>query len=412
MPQFLELSPPAAALKTFLDHLPAANPAAEKIKTSQSLHRILLEEIVATEPLPAFSRSTVDGYAVHAADTFGASESMPAYLPCIGEVPMGASPAFHLPAGFACLIHTGGMLPEGANAVVMLETTQIARQDEIEIYKAVAVGENIIQAGEDVRAGECVIKFGTRLRPAEIGGLLALGITEISVAVPPKVGILSSGDEIVLPESQPKPGQVRDINSYSLAALVEAHGGQPRLYGIAPDDLAVFEPLIQQAFQECDMLIVTAGSSASARDLTADAIRKLGKPGVLVHGVAIRPGKPTILAVCNGKPVIGLPGNPVSALVIANLFAIPTLERIAGLTFPSAIPVIKAALTVNVSSTAGREDYVPVKLNETTAGLLAHPIFFKSNMIFSLVQADGLLRIPSQAVGLNMGEIVDILLLQ
>ncbi len=412
MPEFLELVPPAEALKNFLENLPPAKPRSEKTQTAQALHRILMQDVFAPEPLPAFSKSTVDGYAVQAADTYGANETLPVYLPSIGEVPMGSPPNFVLSPGSTCLIHTGGMLPDGADAVVMLEHTQMARQDEIEVYKSVAVGENIIEAGEDVRIGEKVLPSGIRLRPAEIGGLLALGILEIPVAVQPVVGILSSGDEVIDAAKKPLPGQVRDINSHSLAALVEAHGGKPRLYGIAPDDITVFDPLIQRAYQECDMLIITAGSSASSRDLTAEVIQKLGDPGVLVHGVAVRPGKPTILAVCNRKPVIGLPGNPVSALVIATLFAVPVLEQIAGLAHPGTMHFVNAVLQTNVPSAAGREDYVPIRLSNQSGKLFADPIFYKSNMIFSLAQADGLLRIPAQAVGLNMGELVDILLLE
>jgi molybdopterin molybdotransferase len=368
----------------------------------------------------------VDGYAVCARDTFGASESLPGYLTLIGEVPMGAAPDFTLTPGSCALIHTGGMLPEGADAVIMLEYTQQVGADgvrpdkhEIEVSRAIAEGENVLRVGEDVAKGQLVLAAGTRLRPAEIGGCMALGITMLRVAKKPKIGILSSGDEVVPPEQSPLPGQVRDVNSYALAALVNQTGGEPVLYGIVPDNLDAMKAAAAKALAECDALVVTAGSSASARDTTAEAIISLGAPGVLVHGVNVRPGKPTILAVCDGKAVIGLPGNPVSALVIAGLFVVPVIERLLGAK-PRPKASLLAKLTVNLPSQAGREDWVAVKLipsplhpspagrGDGGEGILAEPIFGKSNLIFSLAAADGLVRIPPDATGLSAGEMVEV----
>ncbi len=301
MPEFLELLPPADALALLTRHLPAPLPAAEEIDTALALGRVTAGPVLSDERLPAFSRSTVDGYAVRARDTFGASDSLPAYLPLAGEVPMGAAPAFALSAGQAALIHTGGMLPPGADAVVMLEYTQTARPGEIEVLRAAAPGENVLNAGEDVEAGQVVLPPGRLLRPAEIGGLMALGLTRVKVARPPRVGILSSGDEVVDPGLTPRPGQVRDINSYTLSALVEKHGGCPVRYGMIPDRRDALRSAVQRALEECDVVVITAGSSASTRDLTAEVIDELGQPGVLVHGVNVKPGKPTILAVCAGQ---------------------------------------------------------------------------------------------------------------
>jgi molybdopterin molybdotransferase len=264
----------------------------------------LAEPVVAGYPLPSFRRTTVDGYAVKAQDTHGASESLPAYLSLAGEVPMGGEPDFSIDSSHCALIHTGGMLPTGADAVVMIEYTQKVRESEIEIMRSVAVGENVLQIGEDVKEGEEVIPEGTRLRPAEIGGLMALGITKISVAKKPKVGIISSGDEVVPPHEDLRVGQVRDVNTYTLSALVKDHGAIPIPYGIVSDKLSVLQDAAEKALQECDLVVITAGSSASTRDLTSQVIDGLGKPGVLVHGVNIRPGKPTILGVCGGKPVV------------------------------------------------------------------------------------------------------------
>ena len=402
MPEFLELLPPADALALLMRHLPAPAVLAEEVETGAALGRVTASPVRAPESLPAFPRATVDGYAVRAGDTFGASDSLPAYLAVAGESPMGGAPDFGLKAAQAALIHTGGMLPDGADAVVMLEYTQVARPAEVEVLRPVAPGETVVQPGEDVQRGQIVLAGGVRLRPAEIGGLMALGLTRVTVARRPRVGILSSGDEVIDPALTPRPGQVRDINSYSLSALVEAAGGCALRYGILPDRREALESALRAAWDECDLVVVTAGSSASTRDLTAQVIDGLGRPGVLVHGVNVRPGKPTILGVCGERPLIGLPGNPVSALVIARLFVIPLVERLLGLA-PGPRLSITARLTVNLPSQAGREDWVPVRLVDGPDGWQAEPIFYKSNLIFTLAQASGLLHIPPDATGLEAG---------
>ena len=411
MPEFLELLPPSEALDVLLNNLPAVPLSIEVLKTANGVNRIIAADITAPEPLPPFDRSTVDGYAVLAADTFGASESLPAYLKLAGEVAMGAKPGFTLQPGSAGLIHTGGMLPEGADAVLMLENSQVARPGEIEVLKAVAVNENVLRTGEDVAPGDLLLAAGTRLRPAEIGGLLALGITQVPVSRPPRVGILSSGDEVVPPDTRPEIGQVRDVNSYALAALVTRRGGQANTCGIVPDRADALENALREAWKSNDLVVITAGSSASTRDLTAQTIQKIGRPGVLVHGVNVKPGKPTILGVCDGKAVIGLPGNPVSALVIAGLFVLPVIDRLLGIKTARPDATVAAHLTVNLASQAGREDYVPVRLLATGEGYSADPIFYKSNLIFSLARADGLVHIPADATGLPANAAVNVILL-
>ncbi|MEW6285576.1 MAG: gephyrin-like molybdotransferase Glp [Chloroflexota bacterium] len=431
MPEFLTLLPPDEARALLLSHLSAPEPDSESISVPHALSRILAEDILAPRPLPEFQRSTVDGYAVRAQDTFGASDSLPAYLTLIGEVPMGDAPAFEIGPGQCALIHTGGMLPPGADAVVMLEYTQLVRHteekeisvrsvamgSEIEVSRAVADGENIIRIGEDVAQGQRILPKGTLLRPAEIGGLMALGITSVRVVKPVKVGLISTGDEIVDPSQTPRPGQVRDINSYSLGALVEKSGGVAKRYGIFSDQFQALKEAAAQALSECDAVVITAGSSASTRDMTAEVIRSLGEPGVLVHGINTRPGKPTILGACNGKAVIGLPGNPVSALVNGYLFVVPVIEKMLGV-LPKPKAAVQARLTVNLPSQAGREDWWPVKLLPSPArrgggGEVydAEPIFGKSNLIFTLAAADGLLRIPPDATGLSAGEMVEVMLI-
>jgi molybdopterin molybdotransferase len=324
---------------------------------------------------------------------------------------MGVTPDLCVSQGECVLIHTGGMLPPGSDAVVMLEYTQSARAQEIEVLRAVAAGENVIEIGEDVREGQEVISSGTRLRPAEIGGLMALGFTKVSVARKPKVGIISSGDEVIPPQETPTPGQVRDINAYTLSSAVDAAGGQTVFYGIIPDTYEEMYTVVAEAKAECDLVVVTAGSSASSRDLTSQILDALGDPGVLVHGVNTRPGKPTILAVCDGIPMIGLPGNPVSALVNTHLFVVPVIKALMNERTTRPQPRVLARLTINLPSQAGREDWVPVELTSSDEGYIAEPIFGKSNLIFTLSRADGLLKVPADATGLSAGEWVEVFLM-
>jgi molybdopterin molybdotransferase len=414
MPEFLTLLPPDEARTLLLSHLSQPIPDSEFIDVPSSLGRILAEDIIAPHPLPDFQRSTVDGYAVRAGDTHGASDSLPAYLNLMGEVPMGDTPAFEIGSGQCALIHTGGMLPDGADAVVMLEYTQSVEKKEIEIFRAVADGENVIGVGEDVGQGQVIQAKGSLMRPAEIGGLMALGILKVRVVKKPQVGLISTGDEVIDPSQSPRPGQVRDVNSFTLGALVEKSGGIAKHYGIISDEFDALKNAAARALSECDVVIITAGSSASTRDMTADVIRSLGRPGVLVHGINTRPGKPTILGVCDGKVVIGLPGNPVSALVNGYLFVVPVIEKLLG-ALPRPRPTVLARLTVNLSSQAGREDWWPMKLivnrQSSVVNLDADPIFGKSNLIFTLASADGLLRIPPNATGLGAGDMVEIFLI-
>ena len=435
MPEFLTLLPPDEAREKLLAALSKAMPDSESLAVDSALGRVNTTDVVAPHPLPEFPRTTVDGYAVRAQDTFGATDSLPAYLQLIGEVPMGDEATFEVASGQCALIHTGGMLPKGTDAVVMLEYTQsinhgehgeeqkrisvdfvrsVVKGFEIEIFKSVADGENLIRIGEDVAQGQLVIPKGTLVRPAEIGGLMALGFTSIQTAKKPRVGLLSTGDEVIDPSQTPRYGQVRDINSYTLGALVEKTGGEAIRYGIFSDSFQVLQEAAAKALSECDVIIITAGSSASTRDMTAEVIRTLGEPGVLVHGINTRPGKPTILGVCNGKAVIGLPGNPVSALVNGYLFVVPVIEKLLGaLLKPKA--TVQAKLTVNLPSQAGREDWWPVKLivnrKSSIVNYEAEPIFGKSNLIFTLASADGLLRIHPDATGLSAGEMVEVVLI-
>ncbi|MFV9503660.1 MAG: gephyrin-like molybdotransferase Glp [Oscillochloridaceae bacterium umkhey_bin13] len=381
----------------------------ETLPLHAALGRVVASELLAPADLPAFPRSTMDGFAVRATDTFGASEGLPAYLNLSGEVPMGRAPTVTVGAGEAARVHTGGMIPPGADAVVMVEHTQALAGNLIEVVRPVGVGEHIIPVGEDVRAGSQLLPIGQHLRPQDLGGLAGLGLTEVTVAAPPRVALLATGDEVVPMTMTPVPGQVRDINSVSLAALVRRAGGEPLSLGIAPDDYPTLQRMAQDGLAKADVLVVSAGSSVSTRDMTAQMIAALGAPGVLVHGVAIQPGKPTILAVADGKPVFGLPGNPVSAMVAFELFVAPALRRLQGTPEPL-VAGVSARLARNVASRTGREDFVPTRLVRRDGQLWAEPVFGKSNQIYTLVNADGMLRVPLDRAGLYEGDLVEVYL--
>lgn len=405
--ELFDVRTPADALATLLESLPRRTHV-EQVPTRDALGRVLAEALTSPSDLPAFPRSTMDGYAVRADDTFGSTEGLPAYLLLAGEVLMGRAPTVRLMPGECARIATGGMLPEGANAVVMVEQTQEAGTT-VEVLRAVAPGENVVQVGEDVRRGDPLLPRGHALRPQDLGGLLALGIVRVPLTPRLKVGIISGGDEVVDPEVEPGPGQIRDVNSYTLAGLVERAGHQPWLVGVFPDEYRVLERAAQGALAECDVLLLSAGSSVSLRDMTAQVIAGLGHPGVLVHGVSLKPGKPTILGVCGGKPVIGLPGNPVSCMVTFDLFVAPLLAH---LTDAKEAPrrTVTARLARNVASAPGREDYVQVRLVESGGQLEAHPVFGKSNLIYTLVRSDGMLKVPLDKGGLNAGQLVEVVL--
>ena len=406
MRELLDLRPPDEAWRIFCEHFDP-RVAAERVPVRETLGRVLAEDLTAPHDLPAFPRCNMDGYAVRAVDTYGASPGLPAYLEVVGEVMMGETPAVHIGPGQCALVHTGGALPPGADAVVMIEVTQAVDETSIEVLKPVAVGENVIQVGEDVRRGDMVLPAGHQLRPQDLGGLLALGITEVAVARRPRVAILSQGDELVEPEQEPGPGQVRDINSYTLAALTEQAGGTPVRLGIVGDDLDALQKAAATALAQADILVMSAGSSVSARDMTAQVVKSLGKPGVLVHGVSLRPGKPTILAVCDGKPVFGLPGNPVSAMNTFRLFVIPTIRLLLGAELQPPL-IVQARLARNVPSATGREDHVQVRLEERDGELWAVPIFGKSNLIYTLIRADGEIVVPLDSNGVAEGEVVSV----
>lgn len=410
MAEFFNVLPPVEALALLLDRLPE-RPAAGLcvVDTARALGRVLAAEIRATESLPSFPRATMDGYSVRAADTYGASDGLPAWFTLVGEVPMGRGPDMSLGVGEAAVAYTGGMLAGNADAVVMVEHTQAVDAHTVEVMRPVAPGENVAQPGEDVLVGDPVLPSGHVIRPQDIGALLALGIEQVQVAQPPRVGILSMGDEVVPPGANPGPGQVRDINTYTVAGQVAAAGGIPELLDLVGDDYEEQLVAARQGLAQSDMLVLSAGSSVSVRDRTVDIVAELGEPGPLVHGLALRPGKPAIVGLCDGKPVIGLPGNPVSAMVVSGLLVRPALYRLMGCARPPPGNERTAVLAQDIPSAAGREDYVPVRLTQGSDGKVkAHPVWGKSGLIFTLVKADGLVRVPADAGGIYAGEPVQV----
>lgn len=407
MPEFFTLIPPEEARRRILEHVKPLGEV-ETVPTVEAIGRVLAEDVRSPQVLPEFRRSTVDGYAVRAQDTHGASDTLPAYLDLVGEVPMGQVASFAIERGQLATVHTGGNVPEGADAVVMIEDTNRTGDEEVEVRRPVAEGDNVIQPGEDIDRGDLILPAGHRLREQDIGGLMAVGHTEVQVARQPRVYVFATGDEVIPPSQPTQPGQVRDINSYTIAALAEQAGAKAVRGGILPDS---FDTILARAREVidngADMVVLSAGSSVSVRDVTADVYNRLGEPGVLVHGIATKPGKPTILGVGNGVPLIGLPGNPVSAFVQFLMVCTPIIYRLQGGETPPT-RFIRVPLATNVASVAGREDYVPTRLIERESGLVAEPIFFKSNLIFTLVHADGLLRVPLNATGLEAGEMVEV----
>ena len=405
MPEFFNVLPPAQALQVLLDRLYHPLPLVrDEVSVEDALGRVTAAPLYATEHLPAFPRSAMDGYSLRAADTFGASEGLPAYFTVTGEVPMGRPPGLAVTVGEAAVAYTGGMLAEGADAVVMMENTQVVDADTIEVLRPVAPGENVVNPGEDVKQGEPILPPGHYLRAQDLGGLTAMGITRISVARRPTVAILSMGDEVVPPDAVPKPGQIRDVNTYTISSLVMQAGGVPIPLGIARDDYSEQMEAAQRGLESADVLLFSAGSSVSSRDLTADIINGLGPPGVLVHGLAVRPGKPTIVGMAGGKPAIGLPGNPVSAMVVFDLLVRPALYHLSGCAHPPVQPAVTACLAQDIASATGREDYVPVRLSDDDGRRVAEPVFGKSNLIYTLIRSDGLVQVPLDRGGLYAGE--------
>lgn len=417
MREFLELNPLEKFWQQLEFCLEKKKLQVEKIKLNNAAGRILAEDILSPVDLPPFSRSTVDGYAVKAADTAGASASMPTYLDIIGSVQMGQKTEIELKSGQVAAVPTGGMIPQNADAVLMIEDTEKIESKLIESFKALAVGENIVQKAEDIGAGELLFKKGHKIMARDIGALAGLGITEFDVFQKAAVSIISTGDELIPAEAKAKAGQIRDINSYSIAAYLDKIGAETKKVGIIKDKFENLKSALQKELGQ-DLVLISGGSSVGIKDMTIDLLNSLGEPGVLLHGLAIKPGKPTILADIEGTIVVGLPGHPASAWTVNTVLSAEIVRVLNGEKKPSEMGsennkyFIEAELTRNLVSDKGREEYIPVKIIEKNEKLFAEPLLAKSSLITNLAYGDAVLKIPQNKEGIDKGELVRLKLIE
>lgn len=398
------------AIETLKPYVLSLYQRVEKVALADSLGRIIAQDIPATGDLPHFRKSTVDGMAVRAVDTFGASESMPALVQCRDEVRMGKASMVALEKGTGILIPTGGMLPEGADSVVMIEHLENFGDELYGVTKAVAPGENLIDIGEDLTEGEVILPRFTRIRAQEMGLLASQGLAEIPVLTRFRVGILSTGDEIIPPDQDPLPGQLRDINGYTLLGQALASGAHARHYGIVQDDLEKLRTTLLTMLQENDLVLLSGGSSVGSRDLSAQLIDELGEPGLLFHGLALRPGKPTVGGIVDGKLIFGLPGHPASAMIVFDTIVRPWLD--ASVLQAKTDPLPKGTITQNLYSGSGREEYVRVRLISDGDNWQVEPIRGKSGLIRTMVLADALVHISLDTEGIEAGKEVSFRLLR
>lgn len=401
MSRFLEVIDVPGAVATAVRIAP--DPVPEEIPAEQAPGRVLCENVTANADIPGFDRSIVDGYAVRADDTAGSGDAAPVLLRLTGRVSMGEhEQGLAVVPGTCVYVPTGGVLPVGAQAVVMVEQTDMAG-DTVLVKRPVVHGENVLLHDEDYRSGAVILKKGRRISPRDAGVLAACGQATLVVAKKPVIGILSTGNELVPVTATPGPGQVRDANASMLAAWLSVYGCIPRCYGIVRDEKDAFEAALSKALPECDAILLSGGSSKDDRDMTAGVIAGQGE--VLVHGVTIAPGKPTIIGRIGKTPVFGLPGHPASALVVLLIIVRPLLTHMLG-EEKTALKTTTATLGSNIVSQKGREEYVRVKL----AGGIAHPLFGKAGLLNTLVESDGLVRVLAGEEGLEQGSTVEVIL--
>ncbi len=392
------------AKQTIQKHFEAKPLGVEEVPLLEAHNRVLAEDITASFDIPPFNRSTVDGYAVKAEDTFGAYENKPVKLKICGTVNVGEKPKITVTSGKAAEIMTGAPMPEGADAVVMAEHTE-RKNSEIYVYTAVAKDENVMKAGADIKKGETVVKKGQRLGAREIGAIAALGKAKVKVHKVPQVAVLSTGAEITEPGKPLTPGKIYDINAYSLSAAILESGGKPVYLGVFPDDAATLEKTLKKALVSADMVITSGGVSVGPKDVVPKTLGCLGKPGVIICGIATKPGKPTTVAVVDGKLIFSLPGHPTSALLIFHLLVHPIIKRMAGRK-PTKPATVKALVSTRMFPARGRRTFTMVKLKKNKAkGLLAEPVpVGLSGAITTLLKADGFVEIPENQQFVDVNE--------
>ena len=381
----------------------------KEVSLKEAGGRILAMEVISKIDLPPFDRAAVDGYAVGAADTFGADEDAPRRLLCIERISAGERPRLRLSKGRCAEIATGAPMPVGASAVVMVEYA-VQRGDIVEVRRAVSPGENVAKRGSEIRRGTKIFLAGSGLSPSAIGTLAAIGVGRVKVYMRPRIAVISSGAELAKVGTKLDYGQVYDTNGPALCEAVKTCGGEPLYLGIAPDEAPKIKALVKRGLASCDAVIISGGSSAGAGDIAPSVVDGLGKPGVIVHGLAMKPGKPTFIAVVKSKPVFGLPGYPVSALMIFDQLVAPYIRRMAG-TRPLARLAIRAKLGRKILSVKGRRELVPVKLVKKGRELLAEPLMKGSGAITALSMADGYVEVPLEQEIVDEGEVVEVVLL-
>ena len=368
----------------------------EVVFLSEAMGRVLAEDIAASEYVPDFDRSTVDGYAVRAKDTFGCTDAIPAILPLQAEVLMGQGAEFNLNPEECVAVPTGGALPNGADSVVMVEYTEDYGDGTIGISKSAAPGQNMIFRGDDVFPGKVILKKGRVLSSQDIGALAAIGRVQVPVVKKLTIGVISTGDELVPPDVMPGPGQIRDVNSPMLEAMLTAFGAKVINYGIVIDNEQLLSEKVHTAVAECDAVLLSGGSSVGVKDASCRIIESMGQ--LLLHGIAIKPGKPTIIGKTGNKPLVGLPGHPVAAYFITKLFVLPLLSRLTGRVQETY--TVTAQVTENISANHGRAQYHCCRLERRDGKLYAHPIRGKSGLITTLAGADGYFCIDRDCEGL------------
>ena len=401
--QFLEVVSAEEARVRFERHLDLTPLPAEAVALADARTRVLAHDVVAAVDAPPFDRSNVDGFAVRAADTVGASDGNPKVLTLNDEViACGHAPVVAVAPGTCTAIATGGVIPRGADAVVMIEQTELIEDGSprIELRRAAAPGQFVSYAGSDIARGETLLRRGTHIGAREIGMLAACGLDCIEVVRRPKVAVLSTGDELVEPGKPLKPAGVYDSNSAIIAAAVAEAGGEPLMFGACPDDAIIMEKTVREALAASDMVVLSGGTSKGAGDLSHRVVSQLGKPGILVHGVALKPGKPLCLGVVGDKPIVVLPGFPTSAIFTFHAFVAPVIRARAGLP-PEAAETISARVPVRVASELGRKEFVLVSLVEGEGGAVAFPTGKGSGAVTSFSQADGFLEIDALASTLD-----------
>lgn len=379
----------------------------EKVSILESTDRICFEDVKAKCNIPEFKRSTVDGFAVNSRDVFGANEAVPSILLLKGEVLMGKLPPTNIEGGGECLyVPTGGMLPENADAMVMIEYSHKLDENTVLIYSPVAQGDNVIQVGEDISTEDFVIRKGEKLRPYEIGVLASMGIGEVQVYKTPRVAIISTGDEIVPCQAKPELGEVRDINTYLLWSLLIEDGLQPISYGIIKDDYELLKNTVDKAFEECDIVLISGGSSVGKKDQTLKVISSYEDGEILAHGIAIKPGKPTIIGKRGEKIVFGLPGHPLACSIIYKILVKDYIDKLQ--CHSEKKYGISAVMSINYHKAKGREEYLPVAIEDSDDKVIAKPVFGKSGLITVFSRAWGYIKIDKNVEGVKEGQIVEV----